>query len=315
MPMLRERVVGAVLGFVVGNAFGLPYEFMSREEVAGRLSSEMTGGGVHGQPPGTWGEDSSIMLAVLDAVAEHGLSLEAIAKNLVSWFREGVYTARGEVFDISTGVHMALRSLEEGVPPQSSGAEGVAENTALAPALPVAIYMHRDPPEDLVNAISRVVSVIQRDPRCIASAAIYALVLRNVVLGRERRESVELGVREAQTVLAPMGEGLREALEALSGVLVLGEGGLDEVTSHVVTTLERVLRVFAASPSFREAVMRAVEMGGDTDTAAALVGGLWGAYGGVGSIPLGWLERLARRSWVEELTEKLWVAVRRRYGL
>ena len=97
--------------------------------------------------------------------------------------------------------------------------------------------------------------------------------------------------------------------------LVLGGEEPGEVTAHVVTTLERVLRVFVASPSFRKAVMTVVEMGGDTDTAAALVGGLWGAYGGVGSIPQGWLEKLAKRSWVKELAEKLWDTVRRRYGL
>lgn len=72
-----------LLGLAVGDAFGVPYEFLSREEAGRRVAETMEGWGTHNQPPGTWSDDTSLALCTADAIAR-GYHLETVAKNFVS---------------------------------------------------------------------------------------------------------------------------------------------------------------------------------------------------------------------------------------
>jgi len=68
-----EKVLGGLVGLTVGDAFGVPFESMAREEVEEALAllgaDEMPGYGSHRQPPGTWSDDSSLTLATIDTLA------------------------------------------------------------------------------------------------------------------------------------------------------------------------------------------------------------------------------------------------------
>ena len=74
----------AVYGFVLGDALGVPYEFKQR----GSFNCEgMTGYGTHNQPPGTWSDDSSLMLATCRSIKDNNLSinLEDLKNKFLSW--------------------------------------------------------------------------------------------------------------------------------------------------------------------------------------------------------------------------------------
>ncbi|RLI05476.1 hypothetical protein DRO26_02050, partial [Candidatus Bathyarchaeota archaeon] len=58
--------------------------------------------------------------------------------------------------------------------------------------------------------------------------------------------------------------------------------------------------------SFKESVVYAVNLGGDTDTLGAMTGGLSGSYHGIEKIPQRWKEKLENRVYIESLAEKLW---------
>lgn len=64
----EERIVGGILGVVVGDALGLPVQFLPREEVRENPVTEMTGYGTFDTPPGTWSDDSSLTLCLLETV-------------------------------------------------------------------------------------------------------------------------------------------------------------------------------------------------------------------------------------------------------
>ena len=73
-----ELIKDILLGMAVGDALGVPYEFLSREEAGRRVSEKMEGWGTHNQPPGTWSDDTSLALWTADAIAK-GYSVEQVA--------------------------------------------------------------------------------------------------------------------------------------------------------------------------------------------------------------------------------------------
>ena len=81
-------------------------------------------------------------------------------------------------------------------------------------------------------------------------------------------------------------------------------------SGYVVKTLEAALWAFHDARDFREAVLRAVNLGDDADTTGAVCGQFAGAYWGQAGIPVGWLEGLARRDMIEDALTRLGAAAK-----
>jgi len=85
----RERILGGLWGAVVGDALGVPVEFSSRDERKRDPVADMRGYGTHNQPPGTWSDDSSLLLCTVDSLVHDGFDLRAMGQQFVRWYREG----------------------------------------------------------------------------------------------------------------------------------------------------------------------------------------------------------------------------------
>ena len=81
----------------------------------------------------------------------------------------------------------------------------------------------------------------------------------------------------------------------------------DEIKSsgYVVDTLEVALWCFLNTTCYEDCVLKAVNLGDDTDTVAAVAGGLAGLYYGFDEIPLKWLNTIARYEWIETMIDQL----------
>jgi ADP-ribosylglycohydrolase len=112
MMMKFNPVSNTLLGIAVGDALGVPYEFLSRANLDKNPAKEMTGYGSHGQPAGTWSDDTSLTLCLADALL-NGYNLKNIAGNFIQWRLSMLWTARGEVFDIGNTTSMAIRRLRD----------------------------------------------------------------------------------------------------------------------------------------------------------------------------------------------------------
>lgn len=103
-----DRLPAAVYGFAVGDALGVPYEFRDRDTFRCEV---MAGYGTHGQPPGTWSDDTGMMLATLDSLAAHDgqVDVDDMRRRYLDWLRDGAYAIDGHVFDVGGTVRQALR--------------------------------------------------------------------------------------------------------------------------------------------------------------------------------------------------------------
>ncbi|WP_241520225.1 ADP-ribosylglycohydrolase family protein [Bifidobacterium catulorum] len=109
-PRISPQLVSMVYGQAVGDALGVPHEFQDRD---GFTCTGMDSGGVHGQPAGTWSDDTSLMLASVDSLAANGwkLNAEDMRSGFRSWLRHGKYAVDGMVFDCGNTVRTALRHI------------------------------------------------------------------------------------------------------------------------------------------------------------------------------------------------------------
>ena len=95
-----------VYGQAVGDALGVPFEFRARGTFE---CTGMVGNGTHGQPAGTWSDDTSMMLAICDSYRELGrIDVDDIRVKFLLWYRESAYTC-GRLFDIGAATASALR--------------------------------------------------------------------------------------------------------------------------------------------------------------------------------------------------------------
>jgi len=106
---MRCLLKDAILGLAVGDALGVPVEFCSRKKLKEHPVDDYRDGGIHDQPPGTWSDDTSLTLCLLESLCSLGrLDLVDVAERFVEWFYGGYWTPHGDVFDVGSTTKRAI---------------------------------------------------------------------------------------------------------------------------------------------------------------------------------------------------------------
>ncbi|HBB31613.1 MAG TPA: hypothetical protein DDZ80_26295 [Cyanobacteria bacterium UBA8803] len=304
----NTKILAGLMGVCVGDALGVPVEFTSRADRLKSPVTSMQGYGTYNQPPGTWSDDSSMTFCLAESLCG-GFSLEAIAQSFCRWYSEGYWTPHGQVFDIGGTTCDAIERLQEGVLPVESGGseEWSNGNGSLMRILPLAYYHKSLEFQQLIERVHQVSSITHAHPRCQMACGIYISIAISLLEGDELTAAYLHGV-----------ESVRELYNQLPYILELprftrvfsGEIGrlpVDEIRSsgYAIHTLEAALWCLLNTTSYPEAVLKAVNLGEDTDTTAAVAGGLAGIYYGVEDIPIEWINQIARKRDIIDLAMRL----------
>lgn len=253
---MRDRIRSLVYGIAIGDALGVPYEFMPRGSFE---CEDMSGHGTHDQPAGTWSDDTSMTLATIDSLAtKRGFDARDMRARFEQWLFDGLYTCDGYVFDYGNTTEEAL-SLGTGCDDERSNGNG-----SLMRILPLALMP----------------GVSEADVH-EASAITHAH-------DTSKRACMEL-VMTARQVM----DGERPVSSFTSRYQVRSSG-------YVLDTLTASRWCVATSESYEEAVLKAVNLGGDTDTTAAVTGGLAGLLWGHEAIPERWVSGVRGRRLLEK---------------
>lgn len=307
---MKEKVRAGIFGLCTADALGVPVEFSSRSALKADPVTGMRGFGTHHQPPGTWSDDSSMTLALLDSLCG-GLDYEDIMARFRRWMRRGEYTPYGKVFDIGMTCSDAIGRSFQHIPAVHCGGTEERDNGngSLMRILPLAFYLHAHYGEDFwqdeaaVKIIHNVSALTHGHPRSLISCSIYlsaALLLDRL----PPAEAVALSVSRAwdwydeREEFAP--ELVHFARLMNPDFAKLPEEKIQS-SGYVLATLEAALWCLLNTDSYESCVLAAVNLGGDTDTAAAVAGGLAGIAYGFDAIPKEWLESLARADYIDSL--------------
>jgi len=314
IPTLQERVRGGILGAVVGNALGLPFEGLPQDYLTDNPVEGMTAGGPDDLPAGTWSDDGSMLLSLADTLCS-GYSLSRVADAFLEWWREGRWTPCGRAFGWGVTTARAMQRLARGVPALSAGldAEGANGNGSLMRTLPVALYFAGHT-RRMLHTAHEVSRITHAHPRSQMSCGIYCLVAERLLEGLGRRAACEEAMQYASRHYTS--EPWQDERQHLEPVLSMSVADFDryQVPSggYVVETLQAAIWSLLRGNSFRKALLIAVNLGGDTDTVGCVTGGLAGTYWGISGVPREWMEKLARRDDIEALCRRFARAAERR---
>ncbi|WP_250482864.1 ADP-ribosylglycohydrolase family protein [Caballeronia sp. GaOx3] len=306
-----DRRVGGIVGLLVGDALGVPYEFHEPEEIPKRELIDMTPPpgfrrAHSGVSPGTWSDDGAQALALLASLQECGrFSLVDFADRLLRWEREGYLAVGGHVFDIGIQTADALARLRDGVPARETGGADECENGngSLMRVLPLALW-HQGSDEELVRAAHLQSLPTHAHPRSLVACAFYCLVARGYLAGENDPWSMadeRLGNLYADW---PKASGRGAFMIELETLRQFGRSEQPRGTGYVVDTLYAA-RSALREETFEEVAKAAISFGCDTDTTAAVGCGLAGIKYGIDGIPTRWLKQLRGFDLFEPLILKL----------
>lgn len=286
-----SKIYDAIMGLIVGDALGVPYEFRQRDTFT---ATDMIGHGTHNQPVGTWSDDSSMTLATLESFVRLGrMNPDDVMYNFYKWYFFGEFTPFGKVFDVGNTTEMAIRRYRyEGMPPEKCGGDRIMDNGngSLMRILPLA-FMNFSPSD-----IYKLSGLTHAHEISQTACEIYVDIAENLILGMNKRAAVDM---------VCCGR-LPDKFERIERIEDLRR---DEIksTGYVVDTLEAALWCFLTTDSFKDCVLAAVNLGGDTDTIAAISGGLAGIFYGVGGekgIPVEWIEKIVKHDMIQDLCHR-----------
>lgn len=298
-----------LLGVAIGDALGVPVEFMSREQLGKNPVEDMIGDGTHGQLAGTWSDDSSLTFCLAEALLEDG-ALEAIAQNFVLWYTENYWSARGEVFDIGKTTKEAILRLKNGVPPTESGLTKETDNGngSLMRVAPLVFFLRDKPIHKRFEIVRQVSSITHAHIRSVIACFYYLEFALQILEGKDLQKiytelqnsipnflySIFIDEKEVNIFYRLLNSNIAEV-------------SIDNIKSsgYVVDTLEASIWCLFNADSYKNAVLKAVNLGRDTDTIAAVTGGLAALHFGLRGIPVKWKYELARIDDIEELGERM----------
>ena len=298
---LHERLAGAVWGHLVGDAVGVPYEFRPAETVG---EVRFGASGTHGQPPGTWSDDGALMLALLDSLLTSGFDTTDQARRALDWYRGTAYTPDGDGrFDVGGATRGAIEAFEAGTPAEDAGPthERANGNGSLMRMLPLGLVERDVADAELVARAHRASRVTHGTVRAQVACALYSIVVRRLLGGDGGRAAALADARRPLRSVYQAG-GAGEHLAALDHLEGYAErGGRGSVWDAFWSAWD----AFAGADDYAGTIRRAVAYGNDTDTTAAIAGGLAGVRWGIGGIPGEWLRGMRGREIVEPLVVRL----------
>ena len=298
-----------LIGASVGDALGVPVEFKSRQHLKTNPVTDIMGFGTYDKPAGTFSDDSSMMFCLAESLVE-GYDVNDIAENFQKWMHEGYWTADGEVFDVGIATRKAINRLRVVKHPTEAGstAERDNGNGSLMRILPLAVYAKDLSIDERCEIVKQVSSITHAHSRSVL-ACIYYIEFALNILEAETIEEAYLNTNFwLRIYLDENTEYQTESIyfeRILNGSLLeLSENEIKS-SGYVIDSLEAAIWCLLHSNSYEECILKAVNLGEDTDTIACIAGGIAGVFYDVKTIPEHWINQLARKEDILNLANRL----------
>lgn len=313
-----EKIKSALFGVAVGDAIGVPFEFSSREQMKQNPARDMIGFGTHNQPPGTWSDDSSLTFCLAEALVKDGYYLPTIAFNFYMWKENAWWSARNEVFDIGITTSQAIIRLQNILETSDnfkelnelkfSGNEYDNGNGSLMRIMPLLFHIEGKERLQQFEIIWDVSALTHRHIRSAISCFIYLNLAENLLNGQDKI----LAYNNMRTNVLVLWEELNfpvEEREHFHRIIQndIREINIDDLKSggYVIEVLESSIWFVLQNTNYRDTILSIINIGHDTDTAAAIAGGLAGLCYGFDGIPEEWTNQIARKNDIEDLARRL----------
>lgn len=314
--MKSNKVVDALLGVAIGDAVGVPYEFTSREEMQANPATDMIGHGTYNQPKGTWSDDSSLTLCLAESLVG-GYNLKDMSERFIKWMDEAYWTAHNQVFDIGITTSIAISRLRELIDEgnldelkrqKDYGNERDNGNGSLMRIIPLLFHIKGKPIKEQFNIVWEVSALTHRHIRAAMSCMIYLNLAEKLLEGKDKVDAY----KEMRVEIAELWDAIdlsEKERKHFDKVIQndIRDTSIDDLKTggYVIEVLESSIWFFLNKNSYKDTILSIINLGHDTDTSAAIAGGLAGLYYGRKGMPEKWVASLARLDDIVELANKL----------
>jgi len=301
--MNEAGFAGCLMGQAIGDALGMPFEFMSSGSISAR----------HGQvveflpspelAAGQYTDDTKMMLCIAEGMVEKGhVDPQDVAERFVAWFDTG------DLRGIGNTCRESIMNLKSGASWRESGSRGkwAAGNGTAMRIAPIGLLDCQDL-ERLRKDCWSASIITHNNPEAVAGATAVAYVIARLVTDARDEETLLadsadfVGESEVARNLAKAQGLLSSNTPTEEALARLGTSG------YVVETVAGALYCFLRTPAdFVTTVSSAVMGGGDTDTTAAVAGAISGAYNGLHSLPAHLVEEVEGSERLQQLSRAIY---------
>lgn len=324
----EETIKACLFGFFIGDALGVPVEFIGRSSLKQNKITDMEEFGTHNQPKGTWSDDSSMLLATIDGLLKSqksNINYQTIMYNFLQWKLKGEFTPFNHVFDIGISTSSALSMYQQHIindHPEDimcgSGEISSNGNGSLMRIIPISLYLYYlgiDYTNKIfMDTIKIVSSMTHSHIYSIFGCYIYSIYISELLKENNKNKAY----KNLQNILQSIFEKYPEYCDVkgiysriiYNDISKLKEDNIRS-SGYVVDSLEASMWSVLTTNSFEEAVLKSVNLGDDTDTIGALTGGLAGIIYGYNSIPPKWLNDLQKKPYLDKFVNSFVVYLKR----
>ena len=308
MPTHQERIAGGLLGLLIGDAIGVPYEFHAPADLPPHYEIEYTPPlgferSHPGVPPGTWSDDGAQALCLLASLLDcDRFDPDDFSSRLMNWYEDGYLAVDGIVFDVGITTSRAICNLRAGIAPLQAGLADAHDNGngSLMRVLPLALW-HRGSDGELVRDAQLQSQVTHGHMRSQVCCALYCLWARRILTG------AVAPWEDAVQTLRELYISIPAALEELEWSIRPDDPPEGKGSGYVVDCL-RSARAALQATNYSDVVRSAIRLGNDTDTTACVAGGVAGIRDGIEGIPLQWRSSLRGQALYQPLLSRLLIS-------
>lgn len=313
-----DIIKSSLYGFIIGDALGVPVEFLNRETLKRNPIKDMEEYGTHNQPRGTWSDDTSMLLATIDGLinsTKSNIDYKLIMTNFLKWMNEGEFTPFKHVFDIGNSTRYALSRYQNNIYDNKdeeiicgTGDINSNGNGSLMRILPISLYLYYSgidyQDKNFFEIIKTISGMTHSHIYSILACYIYSVYVIELI----KTNNKLLAYKNMQNTLKTsyLNNYYSTELKDIYGRLIyqdinkLKESDIKS-SGYVVDSLEATIWCILTTNSFEKSILTAVNLGDDTDTIAALTGALAGIIYGYNAIPEKWLITLQSKEYLDNI--------------
>lgn len=307
---MKEKMKSALYGAIIGDALGVPYEFIPREERDIDPCTGMTGYGSHYMPIGSWSDDTSLLLATHNALRNHGINYDKIMENYARWYCLSDFTPYGFTWGVGFTTGDAIERYLKGTEPLMCGGAGERDNGngSLMRILPILPYIKDLNIDERMTIAHNVSMLTHAHPRSLICCGTYIQISMEIINHPNWtiEKQINNGLLKSQDYYNAIGnEQFKKELEHFNRLFYENLKNIpsDEIKSggYCINTLEASLWCLLNNSSYMDTILEAVNLGYDTDTTACVTGGLAGLHYGYDDVPEEWITALAKKDYIDTI--------------
>jgi ADP-ribosyl-[dinitrogen reductase] hydrolase len=292
-----NRCLGSFIGLAVGDAVGAPLEFSPRGTF--KPIEDMIEGGYFTLKIGEWTDDTAMALCLADSLLnKNGFDAKDQMDHYSKWFLEGLFSCRNEAFGMGqTFMNSIIQYHITGDPYIGMSRPKRPGNGCIMRLAPIPIYYYPDL-EKIIRYSGESSKTTHGMPESIFASRLFGEILALALAGKSKEEilfSSQIEDPDCPEIISGIARG-NYSTKPESEI---------ESTFFAGKCLEAALWCFLKTDNFRDAILKAANLGGDADSTAAVCGQVAGAYYGIDSIPQNWQEALAKKETIFSIAQQL----------